>query len=413
MYYGDGFVSGLVNIQGNAKTKNLNIDASVNTEENTIINLPIGSSHETKKSKFITFTNVIEENPQTYERYSTDLSGIDLNFDLEVTPLAEIRLIFDPSLGDMIKASGRGNINMEVGQDGDFSIYGEYTIDEGDYMFSLKNVINKRFQIEQGSQIIWNGKPQDADIDVTAIYNVRTSLDNLLMDTTEFYQKRIPVECKIRLTEKLVNPNINFEIALPTADESTRARVQGAIGTEEELNKQFLSLLVLNTFMPAQQYLADQADQFDMGATSMAFTTSELLSNQLSHWLSQISNNWDIGINYQPGDQISRDQVEVALSTQLLNDRLIINGNVGTGGKYAQTSEVVGDFRVDWKLSKNGKLRLKFFNRNSDKLIYEETRYIQGAGLYYREEFNNIDELINNIAKNLSSKNKKENTSND
>jgi hypothetical protein len=274
-------------------------------------------------------------------------------------------------------------------------------------MFSLKNVINKKFEIQEGSQIIWNGKPQNADINVTAVYNLRTSLSELFLDTTEYYNKRIPVECRIQLNNKLVNPQINFDIALPTADESTRARVRGAISSKQELNKQFLSLLVLNSFMPAQQYMAEQSEQYDIGSAGLAFSTSELLSNQLSHWLSQISNNWDIGVNYKPGDEISKDQVEVALSTQLLNDRLIINGNVGTGGKYARTSEFVGDFRVDWKLTKNGKVRLKFFNRSSDRLIYEETRYIQGAGLFYRQEFNSFKELIKNSSKEKN-KNKKE-----
>ena len=415
IYYGNAFASGLVNIEGNTQTKNLNIDASLTTAENTRINLPVGERGKSQKTRFITFVG--DTQPEAGENepirsYQPKLSGLTMNFDLEVTPQARIRLIFDPELRDIIEARGRGNLNMEVDNSGDFRIYGNYTIEEGDYMFSLKNVIRKEFEIEQGSEIIWNGKPQDADINVTAVYNLRTSLDNLFMDTTsQYYNKRIPVECRIELTDKLVNPNINFDIELPTADESIKARVQGAINTEEELNKQFLSLLVLNTFMPSQQYLAGQPDAFDMGATGMAFTTSELLSNQLSHWLSQISNNWDIGVNYQPGDEISRDQMEVALSTQLLNDRLIINGNVGTSGKYQQASELVGDFRVDWKLTSNGKLRLKFFNRNSDRLIYEETRYIQGAGLFYREEFNTFRELLRNIADNLSSKKKKEQAS--
>ena len=415
IYYGDAFATGLVNIEGNTKTKNLNIDASLATAEDTRINLPIGERGKNQKTRFITFVGnnqaeTREEDP--LKTYQPQLSGLTMNIDLEVTPQARTRLIFDPELRDIIEASGRGNINMEVDNSGDFRIYGNYTIEEGDYMFSLKNVIRKEFEIEQGSEIIWNGKPQNADINVTAVYNLRTSLDNLFMDTTsQYYNKRIPVECRIQLRDKLVNPEISFDIALPTADESIRARVQGAINTEEELNKQFLSLLVLNTFMPSQQYMAGQPDAFDMGATGMAFTTSELLSNQLSHWLSQISNNWDIGVNYQPGDEISRDQMEVALSTQLLNDRLIINGNVGTTGKYQQASELVGDFRVDWKLTPNGKLRLKFFNRNSDRLIYEETRYIQGAGLFYREEFNSFRELLRNIADNLSSKKKKEQAS--
>ena len=411
IYYGKAFASGLVNIEGNTQTKDLNIEASLTTDEDTRINLPVGDRGRSQKARFITFTDSSKEKDQPIkeqERYRTNLSGLSMNFDLEVTPQARTRLIFDPELRDIIEASGRGNLNMEVDNSGDFRIYGNYTIEEGDYMFSLKNVINKEFEIEQGSQIIWNGQPQDADINITAVYNLRTSLNNLFMDTTSFYNKRIPVECRIQLTEKLDNPNIQFDINLPTADENTRARLQSAINTEEELNKQFLSLLVLNTFMPSQQYLAGQSDAFDMGATGMAFTTSELLSNQLSHWLSQISNNWDIGVNYQTGDEISKDQMEVALSTQLLNNRLIINGNVGTSGKYQQASELVGDFRVDWKLTPNGKLRLKFFNRNSDRLIYEETRYIQGAGLFYREEFNSFRELLHNMARDLSSKKKKE-----
>lgn len=412
IYYGNAWATGLVNIEGNTQSKSLNIDASLTTNEGTRINLPVGDRGGNQKTRFITFVNAqndmsgtqAEENP-----FQQNLSGLTMNFDLEVTPQARTRLIFDPDLRDIIEASGRGNLNMEVDNSGDFRIYGNYTIEEGDYMFSLKNVINKQFEIEQGSQILWNGEPQDADIDITAVYNLRTSLNNLFMDTTRFnYNKRIPVECRIHLTEKLSNPTIDFDINLPTADESTKAMLQSAINTEEELNKQFLSLLVLNTFIPSQQYIAGQNEPLDMGATGMAFTTSELLSNQLSHWLSQISNNWDIGVNYQPGDEISKDQMEVALSTQLLNNRLIINGNVGTTGKYQEASELVGDFRVDWKLTPNGKLRLKFFNRNSDRLIYEETRYIQGAGLFYREEFNSFGELLNNIARDLSSKKKKE-----
>jgi len=410
IYYGRGFASGPVSIRGNTQTKNLTIDASLQTENNTLINLPIGQSGTSEKTRFITFVNGKQEKVKETEQqsFNNNLSNIDLDFDLEVTPQAKTRLIFDPDFRDIIEARGRGNLNMEVNNNGNFRIFGNYTIEDGTYLFSLKNVINKKFEIQQGSEIVWNGKPQDADIDITAVYSLRTSLNNLFMDTTQYYNKRIPVDCKIQLTDKLVNPNINFEIDLPTADESTVARVKGAINTREEMNKQFLSLLVLNTFMPSQQYLAGQSETFDMGATSMAFTTSELLSNQLSHWLSQISSNWDIGVNYQPGDEISKDQVEVALSTQLLNDRLIINGNVGTANKYQQSSEFVGDFRVDWKLTPNGKLRLKFFNRNSDRLIYEETRYIQGAGLFYREEFNSFRELFKDIAENLSLKGKKE-----
>ncbi|HDJ32552.1 MAG TPA: hypothetical protein ENF21_00415, partial [Bacteroidetes bacterium] len=132
------------------------------------------------------------------------------------------------------------------------------------------------------------------------------------------------------------------------------------------------------------------------GAESVGVTTSELLSNQLSRWLSQISNDLDIGFTYRPGDEINRDQVELALSTQLLDDRVAINGNVDVGGYQSQTStsNIVGDFNVEVKLNESGKLRVKAFNRANDKLIYEQAPYTQGIGLFYREEFDSFGQLM-------------------
>jgi len=271
---------------------------------------------------------------------------------------------------------------------------------EGDYLFTLQNVINKKFNIKRGGTILWNGEPYDANVDFEAIYNLKTSLNSLVIDTTyytnkDYYKKRIPVECQVYLTEKLMNPNIKFDINLPTADEEAKTLIKTAINTEEKLNKQFLSLLVLNSFMPEQTgsdaYLSNGSTTTGLGTV----TTSELLSNQLSHWLSQISDEWDIGVNYRPGDEISKDQVEVALSTQLLNDRISINGNVGYGGQTVdQASNIVGDFNVDVKLNKSGKIRLKAFNESNDKLLYENAPYTQGVGVFYREEFNSFSELL-------------------
>jgi len=209
-----------------------------------------------------------------------------------------------------------------------------------------------------------------------------------------------------------MNPNIKFDINLPTADEEAKTLLKTAINTEEKMNKQFLSLLVLNSFMPEQtgsdSYLSNSSTTTGLGTV----TTSELLSNQLSHWLSQISDEWDIGVNYRPGDEISKDQVEVALSTQLLNDRVSINGNVGYGGQTVnQASNIVGDFNVDVKLNKSGKIRLKAFNESNDKLLYENAPYTQGVGVFYREEFNSFSELLRKFANRF--RRKKENDTSD
>jgi hypothetical protein len=158
------------------------------------------------------------------------------------------------------------------------------------------------------------------------------------------------------------------------------------------MNKQVFALLVLNRFLPLQGYTAGQARGVE--AAGLA-TTTEVLSNQLNYWLSQISKDFDIGFHYRPGDQISSNEVEVALSTQLLNNRMSINmnGNYGIRSRGAETSQLVGDVEIEYKIKPSGKLRVRAFTRANDRLLYEYAPYTQGIGLFYREDFNTFDQL--------------------
>ena len=408
MFYGTAFMSGIVNINGVMSDMNINISGK--TEKNTKINIPLSTTEEASESNFITFINS-NNKKEAEKKYKVDLKGFKLNFDLEITPEAEAQLIFDSKIGDVIKANGNGNLKMSINSSGDFNMYGEYNIEDGDYLFTLQNVINKKFDVDRGSKILWNGDPYNANIDVKASYSLKAPLSGLLVDTTDFYKRRIPIDCQIFLTDNLMNPTINFNIELPSADEDTKTKLKSAINTQEKMNKQFLALLVINNFLPDPTYVSENPVAA-YGTGSLGFgqvTTSELLSNQLSHWLSQISDEWDLGVNYRPGDEISQDQVEVALSTQLLNDRVTINGNVGYGQQklQTQTSDIVGDFDVEIKLNESGKLRLKAFNKANDKLIYKESLYTQGVGLFYREEFSSLKELFKKIFKAKAKKEEK------
>lgn len=407
-FFGTAFVSGIVQVTGDKE--NTNLDISARTEKDTRISIPLTRVQSNTQDNFVSFVNEKDESKLDIPTFNNDYSGFGLNFDLEITPDAEALLIFDSKIGDIIRGNGEGNLNMEIDENDDFKMYGDFNIEEGDYLFTLQNVINKKFEIKRGGEIIWNGDPANASIDLEAAYTLRTSLNNLV-DTTstyyanEDYKKRIPVECQVFLTNRLANPDIQFDLNLPTADEESKTLLRSAINTEEKLNKQFLSLLVLNSFLPEQTGTENSFNTSTSTAGLGTVTTSELLSNQLSHWLSQISDEWDIGVNYRPGDQISKDQVEVALSTQLFDDRVSINGNVGYGGQTVdQASNIVGDFNVEVKLNQSGKLRLRAFNESNDKLIYENAPYTQGVGIFYREEFGSFSELMNKFWNKISRK---------
>jgi len=394
MYYGKAYASGLIKIYGDLKNVNINIDAK--TEKGTQFNIPLSGSEEISENKFVTFIQKNDSTQHISGDYQVDLSGIQLNFDLEVTPDADVQLIFDSKIGDVIKGNGKGNLKMQINTSGQFNMYGDYTINSGDYLFTLKNVINKRFKIDQGSTISWNGDPYDAYVNINAIYKVRTSLFDLLQD--ENYKQRVPVDCQLKMTDKLFNPTIAFAIDLPNSDERIKNEVKSAIGyeNEAELNKQVFSLLVLGRFIPptdaTRSTTTPTSSTNDFGVSS---NSSELLSNQISNWLSQTNDQVKLGVKYSPGDEITNKELQVAVSTDLFNDRVSIDGNVGVANNPYAASNIVGDVNIDYKINKDGKFRVKAFNQsNNYATIANNGPYKQGIGVFYREEFDTWQELI-------------------
>jgi len=398
IYYGTAVASGLININGPTDDLRLNITAT--TKRNTQLFIPLYKEGDISENNFITFDydgQMVAETSRS-DKYEVRLSGVNMVFDLEVTPDAEVQIIFDPQVGDILTGNGRGSITLEINDRGDFEMFGDYAFTEGDYLFTLQNIINKRLKIQQGGTISWNGDPMNAIIDMQAIYSTKAAPYVLVPSGPEYLKKRLPVDCHLIMTDNLMNPNIGFNIELPTAEEETKNYVRNAINTDEELTKQFLSLLVMSNFSSNQAGTASGISGSSAGMAGV--TTSELLSNQLSNWLSQISSDFDIGVNYRPGDEISTDQVEVALSTQILDDRVTIHTNVDVSGAGEQgtstganTSNIAGEFDLDVKLTDDGKLRVKAFNHSNDDQLYKTSPYTQGVGFVYGEDFNSFREL--------------------
>lgn len=417
-YWGRANGTGVINIKGNLSDINLNV--SVRTEKNTQLFINMNEGTEIYETNFVTFVNIKDpEETVMIRRDNSEVTGLNMNFDLEMTPAAEVQIIFDPKVGDIIKGNGNGNIKLEINSNGRFQMFGDYQIEQGDYLFTLQNIVNKKLKVEEGGSISWNGDPEDADIDISANYSTKATPAVLVPNAPEYLNKRYPVDCRLIMTGKMMNPNLQFEIVLPTAEEETRNFVKNAITTEEELTKQFLSLLVINNFSSTQA--SSGTGSFATTGPGMAgVTTSELLSNQLSNWLSQISNDFDIGVNYRPGDEITTDQLEVALSTQILDDRVIIHTNLDVGGSQTTATaegtsmnNITGEFDVNVKITSDGKLSLKAYNHSNDDQLYYTSQYTQGVGFVYREDFNTFGELIRRYWNALFSSEKKKKRKNE
>ncbi|MCU0461968.1 MAG: translocation/assembly module TamB [Bacteroidales bacterium] len=402
LFYGTAYATGVTTIKSVPGT--LSFDVGAKTGKNTKFYIPLNSSETISDYSFINFvsrdasqselSNPIEVTPPV------QTTGIELNFDLEITPDAEVQLIFDPKVGDIMKGHGSGNLNISLNKKGEFRISGDYIIEDGDYLFTLKNIMNKPFSVEEGGKITFNGDIDNAEIEMKAIYKLKASLYEILKD--EKFTEKIPVECQIDLTGKLFNPIVAFNIYLPMADEETRTYLKNVITTEEELSRQFLYLLVMNSFYSDPSYGTSLTTTTSTGTSAMAVTTTEMLSNQLSNWLSQISNDFDVGFTYLPGQKEFNDQeVQVALSTQLLDDRVVINGNLdvrGIGGVTDNTDQLTGDFDIEYKLT--DRIRFKVFNRYNNPYTGKQAPYTQGFGIFFKQDFDKFSDLLKKKEKN-------------
>ena len=297
-------------------------------------------------------------------------------------------------------------LKIEYTSDEELYMYGEIEVKKGDYLFTLENIINKRFTIPSGGTITWNGNPYEGKLNIDAVYTTTVSLKELMReeyDTTDTYSQKANVECHMHLNGNLLSPEIQFSINIPNGSDKVKTKLASL--TQDEINKQLLYVLVINQFYDPN---AEMLNQTGTTTNAVGVTTTQMLSNQLSNWLSKIVKDVDVGFKYTPGTEFSGQEIEVALSTQVFNDRLLINGNLGIGDKKFNNENLVGDVEVQWKLNKKGSLRIKGFSRKNTDLEAEYGPYTTGAGIFYTEEFDTFRELIRKIWNDISFKQARE-----
>lgn len=395
LYYGKIYSTGKAGLYGYLNNLNLQIFDTITRNSKFI--LPLDGPTEIEEDDFVHFvrrdTIKIEE--------KNKLSGFNLDLYVYATPSSTVQIILDKQNGDMLNAQGEGNINLKINTLGKFEMIGDYMITNGDYLFTLEHVINKKFDIEAGSRISWNGNPTNADINVATSYKQRTSVAPLLNDTTGLYKGRFAVDCKLQLSGKLFSPIINFGFDFPNIEATAKARIASVLSDEAEMNRQVFSFLLFRNFVTPQIFNTNFGGVSAGGAA--ASTSSELLSNKVSGFLNSYFGgltglkDLQLGLNYRPGNQTSKESVDLNLSKQFLNNKISVDGNFGVNNSQATNSGgFIGDVNIDYKLTEDGRYRLTGFNRtnNTAQITVAGGPYTQGVGFFYRREFNAFSDLL-------------------
>lgn len=407
-FYGTVYGTGNTTITGNVRD-GVNIDVAMTTNRNTNFTYIKDNVTTAVSNQFIKFVDKtprraiqdsvrlsdFEMAQKEIEEESESDTDIRLNLLVDATPDATMKIIMDPIAGDYISGRGAGNIRTEFFNKGDVKMFGSYRISQGLYKFSLQEVIRKDFIIRDGSTVTFNGPPLDATLDIKAAYTVNSASLNDLMPSEAISgyasQTNVKVNCMMNLTGQLTSPDINFDIELPNERDELQTLVRNYIPTDEQMNMQILYLLGIGKFYTPENMGATQ------NSNMMSSVVSSTLSGQLNNALSNILNvnNWNFGTNFSTGEKGWTDmEFETMLSGQLMNNRLLINGNFGYRDNPMANTNFVGDFEAEWLVNRSGDIRLKAYNETNDRYYTRTNLTTQGIGIIFRKDFDKWSDLL-------------------
>ncbi|MDR0833962.1 MAG: translocation/assembly module TamB domain-containing protein [Candidatus Symbiothrix sp.] len=407
VFYGPIFGTGTTTIQG---TEHLvHIDAIVNPTGNTHLTFNFLQAAEVNEYDFVNFvtkqTDTIADPKQSKPLINKSI-GTDLRFNLltNLTNAATFDVIMDAAGKDKISGSGTGNLQLQYGTQTPLKIFGNYQIERGNYNFSFQQAFFRNFKIEEGSSVTFRGDPLTADLNIKAAYTVSANLGDLdqgLLTTSSSDIKlsvrdNIPVSCVLLLNGQLEHPTVKFDLQLPGATAELERQVKSYIRTEDMLNRQIVYLLALGRFYTSPEYTRNDS-RLNNDYTMLTAGLSNQISNLLGHLSEHLHVDTKFHQYYEDGD--ANTEVEVLLSGTLLNNRLILNGNFGyANSAYTNSTQnmpLVGDFDVEYKLTKSGDIRLKGFNHYNYRNYFSLTpEWTQGFGILFRRDFNTPKDIF-------------------
>lgn len=379
-YYGKAYISGMVDIFG--WDEHTEIEVNAQTEEGTDLVLPMYGSSELEEGSFIIFDETfflpdsLKNQNLTEDVKEVKRLGMTLTMKFNVTKDAQVKIVFDPVLEDQIVSRGEGDLEIKMNDFGDLTMFGEYIIRDGKYEMRVKQVVEEDFVLRDGSAVQWTGSPYDALINIAADFERQVSLSDIMPPEAE-RRKKEQVLGTLLMTNTLMNPTLGFDIVAPNTDDFGKKAINEVKADNDELNKQFFSLLVLKRFLPKH------------GAAGGGDAVLGLMETQINSILSGMSDNY----NLQAG--LSETSTTIGLTTQL-NERTTITtsfGVIADDEAGVSASNFVGDVDIEYRLNKDGSFTMNFFNETNSSSITSQGDYTQGISLHYQETFNTTKEF--------------------
>ena len=381
-YYGIAFIDGNASIKG--PTNGLFIKVDAKSEKGSSLKIPINDAENISENDFLHFLTAKEKYniKKGIVDNSRNYKGLELEFDLDITPNAEVEVILDRNSGHGMKGRGNGTLLFKINTLGKFNMWGDFQAYEGTYNFKYGGIIDKKFIVKKGGYISWEGNPMKARLNLEAIYKT-TANPALLLENSSF-NKKVPVNVIIGVRGDLASPEPDFNFEFPTVSNVLKSEIEYKLNDKDVRQTQALYLLSTGSFLSPE------------GVSNSALTSNafETATNLLTGLIRSDDEKFQVGIGITGADRtIGREtdgRFEASISSKI-NERITINGKVGVPFGGISETAVVGDVEVLYRVNEDGTVNLRFFNRENDiSYIGEGIGYTQGVGVSYEVDFDSF-----------------------
>ena len=391
LYYGKGLVTGTASFKGPFNSPVISVKAKTFT--GTEIQIPLETETTDFSDDYIRFVSDLSEEKEEELIRQNSSSKITLDFDLEITPEAEVIVLVDEISGTELKGSGTGLLLMRL-IDGEFSIFGDYAVSSGNFNYRFGGLIDKDFDLQPGGTIAWQGDPYDAQLNLTALYRLSANPAPLLNSSS--YPRPVNADVSIRLGGAILQPQIDFGINFPNLSSVIRSEIEYRLRDQSTLERNVFFLLAQGSFVN---------DQMGISQGVLTGNLMQSASGLLDRVLGE-SESLDLGLSYEQGFTSPQsnvdieDRIGVTVSTKL-GKRVLFNGKLGVPVGGVTETVVAGDVELQVILNEEGTLSAKIFNRENtlSQVFVGAQGYTQGLGLSYQVDFENFKDLIRRVLK--------------
>lgn len=404
LFYGTVYATGNCHIVG--KSGETVLDINARPEPGTVIVYDVSSEEALASNDFIRWNDAetAEATDETATHATSSdadepslVSDLRMNFLVDATPDATLKVIMDNSTGDYIALNGDGALRATYYNKGAFEMFGNYVVSSGIYKMTIQNLIKKDFVFEDGGTVKFGGDPFAAALDLQAQYILNSvSLSDLSIGRS-FSSNNIRVNCLMNISGTAGEPKVAFSLDLPTLDSDAKRMVYSVINAEEEMNQQVLYLLAVGRFYTQGTNNSDTETSSSQTSLAMQSILSGTISQQLNAVIGNMVNmsNWNFGANISTGTEGLNDaEYEGILSGRLLNNRLLVNGQFGYRDNANATTTFIGDFDLKYLLYPNGNLAINVYNKTNDRYFTRSTLNTQGIGIVMKTDFTRLSELF-------------------